>query len=126
MQNKLTKQISDLSQGLLRLEEAVALDSNLIVQDATIQRFEFCFEMSWKLLQTMVHDMGIVAYGPKNVIREAANASLLDSAEDWLHFAEMRNLASHTYNQESAEKVYAAATEFVPMVKKLLERINQH
>ena len=126
MQNKLTKQISDLSQGLLRLEEAVALDSNLIVQDATIQRFEFCFEMSWKLLQTMVHDMGIVAYGPKNVIREAANASLLDSAEDWLHFAEMRNLASHTYNQEIAEKVYAAATEFVPMVKKLLEQINQH
>ena len=93
MQNKLTKQISDLSQGLLRLEEAVALDSNLIVQDATIQRFEFCFEMSWKLLQTIVHDMGIEAYGPKNVIRSAANASLLDSAEDWLHFAEMRNLA---------------------------------
>ena len=74
----------------------------------------------------MVQDMGIEAYGPKNVIREAANASLPDSAENWLHFAEMRNLASHTYNQEIAQKVYAAASEFVPVVKKLLEQINQH
>lgn len=38
--------------------------------DATIQRFEFCFELAWKLMKTVLEYEGIEANSPRSCIRE--------------------------------------------------------
>lgn len=40
---------AEVRQAAARLREAVAEPENAIVRDAVIQRFEFSFELVWKL-----------------------------------------------------------------------------
>ncbi|MGB9706468.1 MAG: nucleotidyltransferase substrate binding protein [Microgenomates group bacterium] len=51
---KLESQYQDLQKAYLRLKEAVALPPTIINRDATIQRFEFTFELCWKLMNNIV------------------------------------------------------------------------
>ncbi len=38
-------------QALRKLEEIVKMEETEIIRDATIQRFEFTFELGWKLIK---------------------------------------------------------------------------
>ena len=66
-------QYEDLHKALERLKEAATLPSEVTVnQDATIQRFEFTFELSWKLMKSIVELDGLVAESPRSAFRQAA------------------------------------------------------
>jgi len=108
--------IEEFSKALRSLEEALALPKNDIVRDASIQRFEFCVELAWK---TAKKQMGSSTSAPKQVIREMAQAGLIDNVDFWFDILEGRNESSHTYNEPVAEKVYALAQKFLPAAKAL-------
>ena len=74
--------------------------------DAIIKRFEFSYELAWRLMKKVLAYEGIDAQSPRMIIREAFNAGLLKKADVWLDMLEKRNLSSHTYNQETAEAIY--------------------
>ena len=123
---KLESQIEDLEKAFNRLKEAAGLASTLINQDATIQRFEFTFELAWKIMQTITRENGIDVYGVKNIIREGAKLNLIDQPEIWFDFLKSRNLTVHTYKEEIASAVYKKAKKFIPFVDDLLERAREH
>ncbi len=102
--------ITEYSKVLKSLAEALALPKSDIVRDATIQRFEFCVELAWK---TARKSMGSATTAPKQVIREMAQNGYIDDVDAWFEFLEGRNLSSHTYDEELAEKVYKIATKFL-------------
>ncbi|MFH1408238.1 MAG: nucleotidyltransferase substrate binding protein [Patescibacteria group bacterium] len=106
--------IADLEKALKRLEEALDLTPSEIHQDATIQRFEFSFELSWKLMQAVLRSQGIVCVSPKGCIRDSVRLDLIDNPEVWFGFLEARNLVSHTYNEKQAKAVYGVAKKFLP------------
>jgi nucleotidyltransferase substrate binding protein (TIGR01987 family) len=118
--------LEDLEKSVARLEEAASLDSTVIHQDATIQRFEFTFELAWKLMQEIGKESNRDMYGPRNSIREAAQLGLIDDPQVWFDFLEARNLTVHTYNEETAQKVYKKAKEFVPHAKSLLKQFKNY
>lgn len=70
---KLTLEQKKLSDVLKRLEEVVCdpIDAHQAVVDATIQRFEFTFELFWKWLKLIIAEEGIDVNFPKEVLREA-------------------------------------------------------
>ncbi|MEK9178970.1 MAG: HI0074 family nucleotidyltransferase substrate-binding subunit, partial [Patescibacteria group bacterium] len=114
-------QYEDLHKALERLKEAATLPSEVTVnQDATIQRFEFTFELSWKLMKSIVELDGLVAESPRSAFRQAAVLGLIDNPVTWFEFLDGRNLTVHTYKEEIALKVYKSAKEFIPYVEKLL------
>lgn len=122
---KLQSQYEDLQKAVKRLKEASALPAgDSINQDATIQRFEFTFELAWKTMQTVVQENIKDVYGPKQVIREAAKLGLIDDPVTWLDFLRSRNLTVHTYHEEVAKEVYKSAKAFVPYGEKLLGKIT--
>lgn len=124
---KLESQYQDLTKALDRLKEASLLPSdNTINQDATIQRFEFTFELCWKIMQTIVSQNKQNIYGPKNVIRVTAQLSIIDDPQIWFDFLEKRNLTVHTYDEKTAQAVYQAAKKFVPYVEELLKNTQQY
>ena len=99
---------------------------NDIVRDATIQRFEYTFELSWKLLKRYLEsETNIIEASIKNLFREAGKLGLIDSVEDWFKYLEARNLTSHTYSESTAEEVFNAAIRFEKSAKFLRDRLEK-
>ena len=97
-----------------------------INQDATIQRFEFTFELAWKLMKTILEEEGIKVVSPKNVIREGATIGLIDDPQKWFVFLKNKNLSVHTYKEEIAQKVYKSAKEFISFADKLILKAKNY
>ncbi len=111
-------------QALSTLEDvlfrAPDLGEETIYRDSAIQRFEFCFDLSWKLMKETLREVhGIECASPKGCLREAFAQSLITNEAAWLQMVEMRNLASHTYNEETAEKIFAELPAMLIELKKV-------
>ena len=65
-------------------------------------------------------------YGVKAIIREAANAGLIDDPEAWLKFLEDRNLTVHTYKEKLAKQIYTNVKKFPKFVDQLLTQTKEH
>ena len=93
-----------------RLREAVSQQGGDILRDATIQRFEFTFEAAWKTLQLFLLHQGFEVAGPRQVLKQAFAFGLIQTPEEadvWLAMLEDRNLTTHTYREELAERIVA-------------------
>ncbi len=110
----------DIKNAQKKLKEALQLPETEINRDATIQRFEFTFELTWKLLNVVVRESGIEVYGPKNTFREAEKLGLIHNINVWFDFLYARNLSTHTYEEKTAEEVYKEAKLFCDAVEKLI------
>lgn len=100
----------DFSHALERLQEAVkekVSDKGGIIVDGTIQRFEFTFELAWKLARATLAYNGIEADTPRLVIKEAYKAKLIQDGEAWIDMLEDRNRSSHIYDEKQAFKIYS-------------------
>lgn len=95
-------------------------------RDGVIQRYEYTFELSWKTMRRVLVALGRseVSASPKPVIRDASEEGLIENVMRWFAFLEARNLSTHIYSQEDAEKVLKVATEFLSEAKKLLNKIK--
>ncbi|PIX03107.1 nucleotidyltransferase [bacterium (Candidatus Gribaldobacteria) CG_4_8_14_3_um_filter_42_11] len=122
--NKLENLILDLTKANKALKQATRLSSTRINKDASIQRFEFTFELCWKTMQEYIRDQGFDCKSPKSCVRKAASLDLLKNPESWLEFLQARNLIAHTYNEDLADSVYKKAVEFPKEVDKLLKELE--
>lgn len=113
--------IEEFKKAVNSLKIALDAEINDLNRDATIQRFEFCVELAWK---TSKKFMGTNTSSPKQVIREMAQANLIDDVSFWLESIDQRNLSSHTYNEELAEKVYLFAKSFYLKASLLITKLE--
>ena len=96
--------------ALQNLREAVELSqtrtlSNL-EQQGLIQSFEFTHELAWNVLKDYLENKGIVGLvGSKDASREAFKNELIEQGEVWMDMIKARNLSSHTYDPEVAQKI---------------------
>lgn len=99
---------ADYHRALERLQSALTKepDADDMYLDATIQRFEFCFELAWKLMKICLDYEGIEANSPRSSIREGWKQGMIMDAEAWMDMQEKRNLSAHTYNESTALEVY--------------------
>lgn len=99
---------ADFQKALERLREALKEDilDNAIAVDGTIQRFEFTFELAWKLAGSILRYQGIEADTPRSVIKEAFKAKLLKNGQGWIDMLEDRNKTSHIYDEKAAMVIY--------------------
>ncbi|MAV91355.1 MAG: hypothetical protein CL676_08025 [Bdellovibrionaceae bacterium] len=92
-----------------------------IARDACIQRFEYCIELSWK---TSMKLLGSQTKFAKPAIREMARSDLIESAEIWLDFIEVRDNSSHSYDEDVAKKVFFQIQKFRGEANHLLDRLK--
>lgn len=73
---------------------------NQLEQEGIIQRFEYTFELSWKLLKDIMEYDNLIVdrISPNAVIKQAFASKYIDNIDIWLKMASDRNLMSHTYN----------------------------
>ena len=115
----------DRSLALLRevCERGVDTLSQL-EKEGAIQRFEVAFELAWKTLRDYLEEGGVIVHPitPRNVIKEAFAAKLLEDAQVWIDMMLHRNLLSHTYDLKVFEMVLQAVEErYFPALTRLHE-----
>ena len=84
-------------------------DLNQLEREGVIQRFEFTFELAWKTLKDRLDYEGVVmeSVTPRNVIREAVSAKIIDQGETWIDMLIDRNNMSHRFDCDLFEDVLA-------------------
>ena len=119
--------INSWQKALASLERALNQPKDEYIRDATIQRFEYCYELSWKSLKRYLKQYcSVEENNIKNLFRIALKQNLIDNIEDWFKYHESRNITSHTYNEISAEEVYKLAANFITDAKFLLAKIKHN
>ena len=117
-----------LREGLARCERE-PMDEQ--VRDGLIQRFEFTYELSHKMLRRYLKE---TAASPDEIERMAfADLIRTGNAQgllrgDWLawrRFREMRARTSHTYDAEVASQVAAAIPEFLEEAEHLYDELQR-
>lgn len=93
---------AQFSKAFEMLREAVESveQLNRLEQEGLIQRFEYSFELGWKLMKDYLQDQGITTTSPPQTIKTAFSEGLLQDGDSWIIMLESRNLLSHTYNEE--------------------------
>ncbi|PCJ16488.1 MAG: nucleotidyltransferase [Candidatus Cloacimonadota bacterium] len=85
---------------------------NELEEQGLIQSFEYNHELAWKVQKDFLEAQGVLElYGSKNVAREAFKVGLINNADIWLKMIEARNLSSHTYNEETKNKILKSIIE---------------
>lgn len=65
---------------------------------AVSKAFEVAVEYTWKELKQRLIDEGVEeVLTPKDAIRKAAKAGMIDNAEQWLEYIDARNESVHAY-----------------------------
>lgn len=76
------------------------------LRDSIIQRFEFCAELSWKLMKKYLDEnLVLEKFSPRSIVKESFKQGLIEDGEVWLDILNDRNLTSHTYDEVEAEKI---------------------
>lgn len=115
---------TSFSNAIARLDEALRKEpANDLERDGCIQRFEYTYELAWKMIRrhfmvTGLPDAAILGW--RELFREAARHGLIEDAELWFSFHKARNITSHNYDEEKADASYTSAKLFLPHAKKLL------
>lgn len=93
--------------------------------DATIQRFEFTFELYWKCLKDFFESKGLVLNYPRDVLQQAYADHLIENEAIWLSMLNDRNLTSHTYDEVLADRVFSAIQKYVPVLRKSVDALEK-
>jgi nucleotidyltransferase substrate binding protein (TIGR01987 family) len=127
--------ISGLERAITHLEEAVAAYqqdiSQSLIRDGLVQRFEFTYEISHKLLRRY---LAANALPPEllngmnfaDIIRIGnENGLLLGNWPRWKTFRDMRARTSHSYDEAVALDVVAGIPAFLDEARYLRDRLGE-
>ena len=94
--------------ALERLKEAMLEEPTAIIIDGTIQRYEFTFELAWKIMKDYLEYNGFVdgLSSPRNIIQLAFQNKIIKNGDIWIQMMLDRNLLSHLYDEEKSREIY--------------------
>ncbi len=118
--------ISPLEQAYKRL---VFFCTSLVTeteQTAAVQAFEYTYELSWKTARKVLIREGVQdVNSPRAVFRESARLGMIADPEIWFTFITVRNLTSHTYNDDVLHVVVTQLPSFQVQVRLLITALKQ-
>lgn len=102
------KRYEDYKKALERLKEAMLEEPTEIIIDGTIQRYEFTFELAWKIMKDYLEYNGFIdgLSSPRNIIQLAFQNKIIKNGDIWIQMMLDRNLLSHLYDEEKSREIY--------------------
>lgn len=116
--------LSSLDSALMRLRDALAQPKTEWTRDAAIQRFEFTFELAWKAVMHAARREGLDCNSPRQAFRTALRLGWIEDDARWLGMIEDRNRTSHTYNETTAEEIFARLPNYITALAGLLDALR--
>lgn len=120
------QRFSNFEKAFIFLQKAVQLKKYDALQAAgLVQAFEFTFELSWKTLKDYLSNMGIYLNFPREILKEAYHSELIEDGHLWICMLEQRNILTHTYNEEQAQKaVKIICEEYFPAINQVYQKLK--
>ena len=99
---------TEFSRAVERLKAGAREDPGKsdLIMDGVIQRFEFTFELGWKLLKAILHHQGLERASPRSCIKEAFRIGVIGDGDAWIEMLEDRNRTAHLYDETEARAVF--------------------
>lgn len=125
------QRLTNFERALRLLREAMAHGPealNQLEKEGVIQRFEYCFELAWKTVKDYMEASGVVfdVVMPRQVIKDAFAAKVLEDGATWIAMLDHRNLLAHTYNPVVFEQaVDAIHQRYLPQLQELHRFLQQ-
>ncbi|WP_386695316.1 nucleotidyltransferase substrate binding protein [Lonepinella sp. MS14435] len=120
--------IERLKEGLIRYQTDI---SDIQIRDGLIQRFEFTYELSYKMLKRYLAQISpnpeqYDSMSFQDLIRSGNEKGLLlGEWKDWKTYREMRSRTSHTYDEDVALNVVEGIPQFLQEVIYLVEQLTK-
>ena len=118
----------NLSEAITRLAEVLQkpnIEQDQLLQDAAIQRFEFCIELYWKVLKKFLAYEKIMTNTPREVLQQAYQSKLINDEKLWLTMMDDRNKNSHVYKEEVAQQVFLNLRQYLPVMQQTYHALKQ-
>ena len=100
------------------------------LRDAVIQRFEYTYELCWKMTKRRIEadapvPSDVDAMSFHVLMREAAERGIVQDVTRWLEYREQRNITSHTYDAAKARSVFETARLFLADARAILAELRR-
>jgi nucleotidyltransferase substrate binding protein (TIGR01987 family) len=100
-----------------------------VVLTGLVGLYEICFEQSWKAIKEILSDQGFPENqtgSPKQILKTAYLAGMIQDQERWLAALNARNNVTHAYNHAVAlDIVHQTKDAFYDMFCELKREIDQ-
>lgn len=99
---------------------------NELEQAGIIQFFEMTFELAWKVLKDYLESDGFIVKSPRETIKQAFQNDLINDGHIWIEALSNRNLTTHTYDSEVANKiVIEIVSKYFPEIKIMHDKLEK-
>lgn len=110
-------------QRVLEITESDRTVNNLsdLEMEGLVQRFEYTFELAWKVLQDLMKYRGYeFVQGPNGTLAQAFEDGMITDHDGWRQMARARITTAHTYNEEEVKEVaYDIYGKYASLLKDL-------
>jgi nucleotidyltransferase substrate binding protein (TIGR01987 family) len=90
-----------------------------------IQRFEFTFELFWKLLKVYLERQGILVKTPREALKEAFRLELLQDEGSALQMLDDRNTSVHIYDEATSREIaLRIGSDYVVLFNSAVQKMN--
>jgi len=102
-------------------------DLSELEMEGLVQRFEYTFELAWKVLQDLLIYKGYdFMQGPNGTMKMAFEDGLITDHDSWRRMAKSRNTLSHVYDEsEVLPIVRLIYSDYAPLLKQLDESLDK-
>ena len=109
------------------LAEILQNAKNDYEKTGVVKAFEFCYELSWRLMKKINKFHGTEVDNARDVFREANKLKIIADAEKWFSYLEKRNITVHTYRKEILDDLFFnTAHEFLTDLDYLLKQLEKN
>ena len=95
----------------------------IIIRDGAIQRFEYTYELAWKMLQRVLSlrrgSENVVRLARKDLFRLAADQGLINDPAPWFIYHDRRHNSTQEYVEEHAAAIGKLLPDFLRDVTQL-------
>lgn len=99
---------------------------NQLEQAGIIQFFEMTFELAWKVLKDYLEKDGFIVKSPREAIKQAFQNDLINDGHIWIEALSNRNLTTHTYDSELANKIVKEIIDkYFPEIKIMHDKLEK-
>jgi len=119
---------AEFKKALISFEQILKKPKTVINRDAAIKRFEYTFELFWKISKIILETESLPVYSPKKCFRQLHNLNILTDLETELALSMVndRNLATHTYNEKLADQLYRRLKKYYMLIQKTSDQMKEY
>ena len=84
------------------------------------------FELAWKVLKDYLESEGYTVKSPRETVKQAFQIGVIDNGHVWIDALSNRNLTTHTYDEELANKMTnEILSAYIPELEKMYDKLSK-